>query len=781
MSATPHDLTTQDGRVSHVRATAIFFNEHGIDWLVYPRRTKEPGRKRWQEESTPPLSAATDDHNIGMQLRRGAVDGDLDTIEAVRAAPFFLPPTGLIWGREGKPRSHWMYQLAEGEFIPHGEKTSYTDPTPPPGMKDKLLELRVSGQTVAPGSAHEGTGEIIKFEADGRGERAVVTAKEMTTAFRHTAAVALLARYWRDGSRHDMSLPVSGLFFHGKMPFERATLLMQAICAAAQDEEVNKRLDTLADTYRNGNAGGHVTGGPTLTVEEMLTPAQVRKLRKWLDLTTQKQSGILGPDGYPLAGDGDGERFSSMWAGQALYVAVEDAWYIYDGIRWKRDDVKEIRERAKMVVTEFRRVLGERSTLCGQDGIASYKECADYSKLMGNTGAITAMLLSAQSKLELRAVPEEFDAHPLMLNVKNCTLDFDTDTGRVTSHEHNPADKLTMLAPINYYPGSSHPLLALYRERFFPEEERWLFLWEMAGYSMTGLPKRHTLQLIGPSHAGKSLTLSLVSNTLGQDYAGALRYGSLMKDPHGTGGDAPRNDLWAVRKARLVAISEIPREARFDTALLKAMHGGGDKTRLRDLHRGGAEIKWVLSIWMSGNEPYGPPPNEDAAFERLEVLPCEHVYPGNKRKASQETQMVDPEIVGDAVLALMVEGFTRLYGAKGGVLAGPESTRIAKTKLRNDLDPYSEAIERLFEFTGDPDDGVPKTEAWAYVRSEREMYRNSYKEQAKFEESLQRRGAILAHNAARFKGDRYWQGVQWSAVARATYSVTLPDWTNEGG
>ena len=54
--------------------------------------------------------------NIGVLLGEPSgwlVDVDLDCEEAVALAPRFLPPTGAMSGRPGKPASHWWY-VCEG-------------------------------------------------------------------------------------------------------------------------------------------------------------------------------------------------------------------------------------------------------------------------------------------------------------------------------------------------------------------------------------------------------------------------------------------------------------------------------------------------------------------------------------------------------------------------------------------------------------------------------------------------------------------------------------------
>ena len=472
-------------------------------------------------------------------------------------------------------------------------------------------------------------------------------------------------------------------------------------------------------------------------------------------------------------------------AGSVLYCAAEDAWYLWDDKRWARDGVREVRERAKVVVGEFRRVLGEKQGTCGQNGIAPYPVCADYSKGMGSDANISAMLRSAQSKPEIRVTLDEFDADPLLFNCLNGTVELDTETGRVSSHLHNPADKITRLAPVNFYENAKHPLFEQYLERFFPESERRAFLGENAGYALTGLPKRHASQLIGPHDAGKSTTLKLFGAVWG-DYGASLGANNLTKNPHKSGGDVGRPDLWRVRKMRLVTVSEVAPDDRLDVALFKSITSGGDKHALRTFFdaTGGEDTVFSFALWMSGNKPYGPLPDEEAAFARLDVLDCSHVVAEGERDSREERDLTDAQEARDAAFAFALHGFARLYGDKHGVLTAPESSQAAKRKLIVDLDHWSAAMEELFEFTGHPDDGVKKSEAWREAREVLQSVRNSYREQQSFEDSMRRHRAVLTHRSSRFGNAWYWEGVRWAEnlaegvrTGESFRMITLPDWT----
>src|SRR5258708_531804 len=81
--------------------------------------------------------------NVGVILgdtSGGLTDIDLDCPEAIALAATILPQTGAIFGRESKPRSHFLYctQLA----ATYGKATQkFTDPN----NQKTLLEVRIGG------------------------------------------------------------------------------------------------------------------------------------------------------------------------------------------------------------------------------------------------------------------------------------------------------------------------------------------------------------------------------------------------------------------------------------------------------------------------------------------------------------------------------------------------------------------------------------------------------------------------------------------------------------
>ncbi len=108
--------------------------------------------------------------NLGVLLGApsgGLVDVDLDSPGAVALADSHLPPTGAVFGRAGKPRSHRLYIV---EPVPETRRFE----TP---RRKVIVELRGHGkggkpglQTVLPGSVHP-SGERVEWASDGEPAR----------------------------------------------------------------------------------------------------------------------------------------------------------------------------------------------------------------------------------------------------------------------------------------------------------------------------------------------------------------------------------------------------------------------------------------------------------------------------------------------------------------------------------------------------------------------------------------------------------------------------------
>src|SRR6478672_5845050 len=100
--------------MSRAATIARDFLKRGWSPLPIPAGKKRPHIKGWPELRVAMENVdryfGIDPLNIGILLGEASadlVDVDLDCDEACTAAPFFLPPTNAVFGRQSKPASHY--------------------------------------------------------------------------------------------------------------------------------------------------------------------------------------------------------------------------------------------------------------------------------------------------------------------------------------------------------------------------------------------------------------------------------------------------------------------------------------------------------------------------------------------------------------------------------------------------------------------------------------------------------------------------------------------------
>lgn len=785
-----------NGHIPLPRQAALDLIKRDIMPLPVPYGTKNPSdRKGWQNEryTSADLSAFNVDKlNVGMRLghitaadgtvlTNKFVDVDLDCPEAVRAARYCLPPTGMMWGRSSNPRSHYGYRLKSLEGA--HSVGNLNDPLNPRDAKGKadarICEIRWNGQTLAPGSVNtEGdVPEQVRWEPDGDGDPTEIEFATLEWHVHYMASIALLARYWVPGIRHDATLPLAGLLQRGGMTEDRALQFVEALCKTAgeSDADLTNRLGCVRDTYARASANLPTTGGPTL--EDYIDKRVVNAVRRWLDLKRPGNAGNIAPDGIAMTDIGNAERFVRFAEGRALYCDDQSQWYIYEGGLWSPDR----RNQVQLWMKEIARSVYASIMLPGVGWDTLPSDVRKYLKSLNGRGGISAALDLARG--DLAVLPEQFDADPWLLNCKNGTVELHRD-GTHYVRAFRWQDLLTKQWNAPYDPDAVHEDLEWYRRTFVPEDDRWDFLEEALGYSLTGLPKRFNFQFLGPSHAGKSMLLRLIKVHAG-GYGASLKYSALKPDYHG-GGDKPRSDLLGLRGARLLTVAEVDGGTVWDTTLFKTMLSGGDAFSIRGAYeKRGQTFSFTVSLWTSGNDAYGADTSDDAAYERVHVIKFEHPMPEGNRDDAREDEIVDPDRTGAAFLAAALRGFTRLYGEKGGRLVPPDTIRQATQELREELDPFGPIFEELAIATGDLNDGVLKSElstaAKAVWQRDRQHTRWGYKVQNRFEDTVERRGGVVKKSSARFNNGQYWQGIRWTSEAVAFHSVTLPDWKRGDG
>lgn len=203
----------------------------------YPYHDDWPTRKFKEEDFK-------ENDNVGLRLENGVVDVDLDWLEAVAIAGAFLPETGAIFGRESKPKSHYLYACS-----------NLVEPivfTGPEGGKP-ILELRVGYQqeTMLPPSIHP-DGEEVKWA----GEFTVatllgeVTAETLKRRASLACACALIVKYFNpEGDRHVWCLAVAGALKQLGVLSTEAENIIRTAAVAVGDKRFEDRVTETRTTY----------------------------------------------------------------------------------------------------------------------------------------------------------------------------------------------------------------------------------------------------------------------------------------------------------------------------------------------------------------------------------------------------------------------------------------------------------------------------------------------------------------------------------------------------
>ena len=121
----------------------------------------------------------------------------------------------------------------------------------------------------------------------------------------------------------------------------------------------------------------------------------------------------------------------------------------------------------------------------------------------------------AASEQGVAVTPDQLDADPWLLNVKNGTIDL--RTGELKPNRR--ADLITRLAPVTYELDATCPVFEAFLQRVLPDAEVRAFVQRATGYSLTAdVSERILLILIGFGRNGKSTYLEALRAALG-DYA----------------------------------------------------------------------------------------------------------------------------------------------------------------------------------------------------------------------------------------------------------------------
>ncbi len=234
-------------------------HDKGVKSVIPLFGGKSPGFPEWQkvsdDEAQEKIWAWNESHdrdcNYGIRLGKAfgdICDIDLDSAECRDLAHYYLPLT-TRFGRGGVC-THYLYHAP-------GVKASKRFLWDKRDEKSVLLELRATGQTMAPGSVHPVSGEEIQWI--GADPMRTLDGSDLEAATRRLAAAALLLRDWQSGGRDELAVCLVGSMVRAEWADGDIDAFLEPILIESGDEESASRLK--AERLRESLVtGGRVPG-----------------------------------------------------------------------------------------------------------------------------------------------------------------------------------------------------------------------------------------------------------------------------------------------------------------------------------------------------------------------------------------------------------------------------------------------------------------------------------------------------------------------------------------
>jgi P4 family phage/plasmid primase-like protien len=747
---------------------AITWIQKGFSPVPVPHRSKRPVLKEWQRLEITTEGASQyfngTSQNIGVLLgdKFGSTDVDCDCPEAITAARELLPETGIIFGRQSKPFSHFFYRSD-----PPARTMQLFDPLD----QSTIVELRglksdgsIGLQTVVPPSIHE-TGEPVRFEQGFEGTPANIDAEVLVSAVHRVAAAALLARHWpTKGSRHHGFLALAGVLARAEWSPEDAKMFHRVIyrCLWPANPDLGAADAEVQSTYEKHSAGGEVTGVPTLI--ELLDKKVVDTALRWLGVGQAQHRGYLWND------TGNADRLADLYGHELIYCTERNSYYVWTGRQWRFDEFVEAEKRAEKTMLE---AFAEAKHITDGERRKAYLRFVNKSL---SRAALASMIHLTKKKVR-QASASDFDQDPWTLNMENGTVDLRTGTLR----PHRPEDLLSKMIPLRYDQHAECPQFMAFLFRIMgshPDasegdninaEQMVSYLQKAFGCAATGKPEKLLFVLYGEGNNGKTTLLEVIRDALGdKEYAGQVQVDSLMIRPkEAVSSNAVNTDLADLQGCRFVSSSEVEQGQRLSLSRVKYLTGLG-QIKARRLRENMITFQPTYKLFLDCNHrPVITDPN-DAIWNRVKCIPFKIQIPKEEIDKDLPSKL-RTELLG--ILRWIVEGAV-LYHREG--LGDPPDVTAATEQYRQESDRLKEFFEDrcVLAHTGDgaswKRDGcwLPVSDLYAAYASWAEATGNKYPlSKDSFDERLQKLGRkrdrVRPDGGRDAKQIRVWLGIRF--------------------
>jgi len=361
-------------------------------------------------------------------------------------------------------------------------------------------------------------------------------------------------------------------------------------------------------------------------------------------------------------------------------------WLAWTGGVWARDEGgAEVMRRAKDVAGA---IYGEAAR---EKDPERKKALVKWAMASESAQRLHAAVDLARSERGVHVDADTLDADPWLLCVANGVVDLRSGKLRHARRD----DLMTRRAPVHFDPRARCPTWEKFVHRIFRgDREVIAFVRRATGYTLTGDTAEKCLFFsYGIPNAGKSTLVEVFQGLLG-DYSRKVSAQLLMAKSF-TNASAPSPEVMTLIGRRLVVASELSDRQRFEEAFLKDLTGGIDRLAGRGLYmKEPVNFRPSMKLWLYGNHKPSLRADDDAAWNRLFLIPFEVSIP----KSEQDPHLAQ-KLAAErhGILNWMLAGLAD-YRRSG--LRPPAKVLAATKSYRNEEDFIGQFLEERCEVHG---------------------------------------------------------------------------------
>jgi P4 family phage/plasmid primase-like protien len=295
-----------------------------------------------------------------------------------------------------------------------------------------------------------------------------------------------------------------------------------------------------------------------------------------------------------------------------------------------------------------------------------------------SAGKRKAMIELTKGESAVLTHRDTFDRNAMLLNVRNGTIDLETQNLREFCRE----DYLTKRAPVEYDAFAACPKFRAFLDRIFASDEDLIhFIVKALGYSLTGSAREQCFFLChGTGANGKSTLFEVFRGLLGADYTASAGFSTFVEKKNQ---DASGYDIARLPGRRMVTTTEPSKSSRLNEELLKLVTGN-EVITTRQIYGVPFDFKPECKLWFAMNEQPKISGTDEGIWRRVRYIPFAVQIPASERIQGYQDHLIQEE--GPGILNLLLEG-TAAWLKEG--LKEPSAVRKATTVFRNAQDVLS--------------------------------------------------------------------------------------------